>query len=145
MSRFRKLSHTVWECKYHIVWIPKYRYRVLRDQTRRYVHDVVRELCRRVRTDVIELNVQPDHVHLVASIPPNQCVSDVMGFVKGKSAVSVFRKFFRLRRRLQGKHFWSRGYAVSTVGMDEETIRKYVRWQQQRDRESEQQSLELGQ
>jgi len=143
MSRFRKLSHTVWECKYHVVWIPKYRYRVLTDQVRRYTHNAVRELCRRRCVDVLELNVQEDPIHLLASIPPSRAVSDVMGYVKGKSALSILRKFFRLGRKFAGKNFWSRGYAVSTVGMDEETIRKYVRWQQKQDRDAEQQTLEL--
>lgn len=137
MSRFRKLSHTVWECKYPVVWCPKYRFRVMRDEARHYLWDVLRELCRRHKIEILEGNVQPDHVHMVLSIPPNYCVSRVMGFLKGKSAIQMFRKYVGLRKKYYGQHYWSRGYAVTTVGLDEEMIRKYVRWQEKKDREED--------
>jgi putative transposase len=145
MSRFRKLSHTVWECKYHVVWCPKYRFRVMRYDARYYVREVLRELCRRHRIEILEGNVQPDHIHMVLSIPPNYCVSRVMGFLKGKSSIQMYRKFDGLRKKYYGQHFWSRGYAVTTIGLDEETIRKYVRWQHKKDREEDasQQTLNL--
>jgi len=146
MSRFKKLSHTVWDCKYHMVWCPKYRFRVMEGRVRYYVRDVLRELCRRRKVEIVEGNVQVDHVHMVLSIPPSYCVSRVMGELKGKSAIQIFRKFVRLRKKYYGQHYWSRGYCVSTVGLDEETIRKYVRWQQKRDRDAdaaEQQELNL--
>ena len=146
MSRFKKLSHTVWDCKYHVVWCPKYRFKVMQGPLRVYVHNVLRELCRRQKVEVVELNVQVDHVHIVLSIPPSYCVSRVMGFLKGKSAIQIFRKFFKLRKKYYGQHYWSRGYCVSTVGLDEETIRNYVRWQQEKDRQedaAEQQNLDL--
>ena len=137
MSRFRKLSHTVWECKYRIVWSPKYQFRVMQHNVRYYVRDAIRELCRRHRVDILEGNVQTDHIHLLLSIPPNYCVSRVLGILKGKGSIQIFRKFAGLRKRYYGQHYWSRGYAVTTVGLDEETIRKYVRWQQQKDREED--------
>ncbi len=143
MSRFQKLSHTVWECKYHIVWCPKYRFRVMQYKVRYYVRDVMRELCRRHKVEILEGNVQTDHIHLVLSISPNYCVSRVLGNLKGKSSIQIFRKFVGLRKKYYGQHYWSRGYAVTTVGMDEETIRKYVRWQQQKDREEDATQLQL--
>ena len=91
MSRFQKLSHTVWDCKYHVVWCPKYRSRVMEDAVRVYVRDVLRELCRRHKVSIIEGNVQKDHVHMFLSIPPSYCVSKVIGFLKGKSAIQIFR------------------------------------------------------
>ncbi len=142
MSRFQKLSHTVWECKYHIVWCPKYRFRVMQYKVRYYVRDVMRELCRRHKVEILEGNVQTDHIHLVLSISPNYCVSRVLGNLKGKSSIQIFRKFVGLRKKYYGQHYWSRGYAVTTVGMDEETIRKYVRWQQ-KDREEDATQLQL--
>jgi putative transposase len=115
-------------------------------KVRYYVRDVLRELCRRHKIEILEGNVQPDHIHMVLSIPPSYSVSKVMGYLKGKSALQIFRKFVRLRKKYFGQHFWSRGYAVTTVGMDEEMIRKYVRWQQKKDREEDaasQQTLDL--
>ena len=143
MSRFQKLSHTVWECKYHLVWCPKYRFRVMQHDVRYYVRDVLRELCRRHKVEILEGNVQTDHIHLVLSIPPSYCVSRVLGNLKGKSSIQIFRKFVGLRKKYYGQHFWSRGYAVTTIGLDEEMIRKYVRWQQKKDREADATQLQL--
>ena len=137
MSRFQKLSHSVWYCIYHIVWCPKYRFRVLEDKLRYYARDVLRELCRRHKIEIVEGNVQRDHIHMILSIPPNYCVSRVLGILKGKSSIQIFRKFVKMRKKYYGQHFWSRGYCVSTVGLDEEMIRKYVRWQQQKDLEED--------
>ena len=141
MSRFKKLSHTVWECKYHVVWIPKYRFRVMEGRVRYYVRDVVRQLCAWRRFGIVAGNVQRDHIHLVLEIPPNVSISTAIGFLKGKSAVRIFDKFRMLRRKYYGMHFWAKGYAVSTVGLDEQQIRRYVQYQQKRDREVEQQNL----
>ena len=137
MSRFQKLSHSVWYCVYHIVWCPKYRFRVLEDKLRYYARDVLRELCRRHKIEIVEGNVQRDHIHMILSIPPNYCVSRVLGILKGKSSIQIFRKFVKIRKKYYGQHFWSRGYCVSTVGLDEEMIRKYVRWQQKKDLEED--------
>ena len=137
MSRFHKLSHSVWYCVYHILWCPKCRFRVMEYKRRYYARDVLRELCRRHRIEIVEGNVQRDHIHMVLSIPPSYCVSRVVGILKGKSSIQIFRKFVGLRKKYYGQHFWSRGYCVSTVGLDEEMIRKYVRWQQRKDREED--------
>ena len=135
MGRFKKLSHTVYECKYHVVWIPKYRFRVMQGAVRLYVWDVMRRLCQWRKIEIVEGNVQCDHIHLVLDIAPKFAVSSVVGYLKGKSAVQIMRKFPSLRKKYWGMHYWSPGYCVSTVGLDEEKIRKYVRWQQKKDQE----------
>lgn len=137
MSRFKKLSHTIYECKYHVVWIPKYRFRVMEGKIRVYLDGTIRRLCDWKKLEIIQLNVQADHVHLVLWIPPNRAVSQVMGFIKGKTALRIMDKFPSLRKRYWTKHFWSPGYCVSTVGLDEEMIQKYVRWQQERENYNE--------
>jgi putative transposase len=138
MSDFRKLAHAVWRCKYHLVWCPKYRFRVLRGDVGRSARESIRSLCERAGIEILEGNVRPDHVHLVVSIPPKVAVSRTVGFLKGKSAISMFDRYPKLRKRYWGRHFWARGYCVSTVGLDEEEIRKYVRWQLKKDRKLEQ-------
>jgi putative transposase len=135
MGRFKKLSHTIYESKYHVVWIPKYRYRVMTGEVREHVQNMLRRLCGWKKLDVIELNVQPEHIHIILWIPPNWAVSQTIGFLKGKTALRIMDKFPALRKRYWTKHFWSPGYCCSTVGLDEEMIQKYVRWQQGKDRE----------
>ena len=135
---FRKLSHSIYECKYHIVFCPKYRYRVLRGEVGEYVTREIYKLCeRKDGVEVIEANVQADHVHLVLSIPPKYAVSNVMGYLKGKLAIRVFNHCEQLRQRYWRGQLWSRGYCVSTVGLDEEKIRRYVKWQEAKDRHEE--------
>ena len=141
MSRFKKLSHTIYQSKYHVVWIPKYRFHVMTGEIRYYVRDAIRRLCEWKKLEIIQGNVKSDHIHLVLWIPPNRSVSSTIGFLKGKSALKIFDRFPQLKKRYWNKHFWSPGYCVSTVGLDEEKIVKYVRWQQKKDREIE----ELGQ
>ena len=138
MSRFKKLSHTIYECKYHMVWIPKYRYRVMTGEIQSYIHNQLRRLCEWKKLDIIEMNVQPEHVHIVLWIPPNLAVSQVLGFLKGKTALRIMDKFTSLRKRYWTKHFWSPGYCVTTIGLDEEQIQQYVRWQQKKEMEQEQ-------
>ena len=136
--RFEKLSHSLYECKYHIVFCPKYRMRVLRDEIAEYTRQQIYQLCRQKdRVRVLELNVQPDHVHLVLSIPPKYAVSNLMGYLKGKLALRLFSQFEYLGKRYWGRHLWTRGYCVSTIGLDEEKIRKYVKWQEKREKEQE--------
>ena len=136
--RFEKLSHSLYECKYHIVFCPKYRMRVLRDEIAEYTRQQIYQLCRQKdRVRVLELNVQPDHVHLVLSIPPKYAVSNLMGYLKGKLALRLFSQFEHLGKRYWGRHLWTRGYCVSTIGLDEEKIRKYVKWQEKREKEQE--------
>jgi putative transposase len=139
MGRFKKLSHTIYECKYHVVWIPKYRHRVMTGELQQYIASMLKRLCDWKRLEILEMNVQPEHVHLAMDIPPNFAVSQVMGFLKGKTALRIFDKFPQLRKRYWTKHFWSPGYCVSTIGLDEEQICKYVRWQQKKDQENDNQ------
>ena len=128
MHDWKSLSHVRWDCKYHIVIIPKYRKRMLYGKFRKRVGDVLRELCRQRGIEVLEGHLLPAHIHMCLSIPPKYSVSFAIGFIKGKSAVRIHRQILG-NRRVTGLHFWSRGYCVSTVGLDEETIRKYIREQ----------------
>lgn len=132
-SSLRKLSHTVYECKYHIIWCPKYRYLVMDGDIRLSVRDEIRRLCEWKNLTVIQGNVQKDHIHIVLEIPPNMSVSNVVGFLKGRSAIKIFREHGSLRKRCWGMYFWSTGYFVSTVGVNEGQVVKYVRWQQKKD------------
>ena len=144
MSRFKKLSHTIYECKYHIVFCPKYRYRVLRGDISEYCKQQIYKLCgQKDLLEILELNILEDHVHLVISIPPKYSVSSVMGYMKGKLALRMFHHYDRLGKRYWGRHLWSRGYCVSTVGLNEDQIRKYVKWQAKKDKETDQQDLEI--
>jgi putative transposase len=141
MGDFKKLAHAVWQCKYHLVWCPKYRYRVMKGDVGRSVRDIIRQLCAWKKVEILAGNVQIDHIHLVVAIPPKYSVSKFVGFVKGKSAIKILDQYPTLKRRYWGRHFWAKGYCVSTVGLDEEQITKYVRWQQNHDRRRDQQSL----
>ena len=137
-KRFRKLSHTIYECKYHLIFCPKYRQRILKDEIGEYTkREIVNLLRQKDGIEVIELNVQIDHVHLVVWIPPKYAISSVMGYLKGKLAIGLFQRYERLGKRLWGRHLWSRGYCVSTIGINEEQIRQYVRWQEKKEQEIE--------
>ncbi len=138
MTRFKKLSHSIYECKYHIIFCPKYRYRILKDEIAEYIKQQIYHLCQRKdKIEVVELNVQADHIHIILEIPPKYAVSDVMGYLKGKLAIQLFKQYPRLRKRYWGGRIWSRGYCVSTVGLNEEKVRKYVKWQEQKEKEAE--------
>jgi len=137
-ERFKRLSHSIYECKYHIVFCPKYRYRIFKDDIAEYTRQQIYQLCRQKELlEILELSVKPDHIHLVMSIPPKYAVSTVMGYLKGKLALKLFERYEQLGRKYWGRHVWSRGYCVSTVGLDEEKIRLYVKWQEKKDKESE--------
>ena len=137
-QRFKRLSHTLYECKYHIVFCSKYRYRILKEAIGEYVRQQVYQLCKqKEQVEVMELNVQPDHVHLVVSIPPKYAVSEFMGYLKGKMALRLFQQYESLGRRYWGRHLWARGYCVSTIGLDEGQIRKYVQWQEKQEKQTE--------
>ena len=137
-QRFRKLSHSLYECKYHIVFCLKYRYRIFRETIGETVRQLVYQLCKqKEQIEVLELNVQPDHVHLVVSIPLKYSVSEFMGYLKGKMALRLFQQYESLGRRYWGRHLWARGYCVSTIGLDEEKIRKYVQWQEKQEKQVE--------
>jgi putative transposase len=136
--QFKKLSHSIYECKYHIVFCPKYRYRILKDEIAEYTRQQIYQLCQQKElVEVLELNVQPDHVHLVVSIPPKYAISSFMGYLKGKLAMRLFNQYEQLGRRYWGRHFWSKGYCVSTIGLDEDKVRKYVKWQEQQEKHAE--------
>ena len=125
MSRFSKLSHALWHCQYHIVWCPKYRYRVLRDPVRQSVYDCLQLYARRLGCQIVELNIEPDHVYLIINVPPKVSISTLLGTLKGRSAIGVFKQFPSLKHKpYWGNHFWARGYCVDTVGLDAEMIRK---------------------
>ena len=141
---FKKLSHTIYQCKYHIVFCPKYRYRILKDEIAGYVYREIYQLCQQKEgVEVLEANVQADHVHVILSIPPKYAVSSVVGMLKGKLAIRVFNRYPNLREQYWGGHLWSRGYCVSTVGIDEEKIRKYVKWQESKEAQAPNQQKRL--
>jgi len=134
-SKYRKLSHSIYYCVYHIVWTPKYRLRLLKDVLADTVENKIRAICEWKEVQIEELNIQPDHIHIVCSIPPKLSVSDFMGILKGKTAITMFKNYQSLRKKpYWGNHFWSRGYFVSTVGIDEEKIKRYVKYQEERDK-----------
>jgi putative transposase len=141
MKDFRKLAHAVWKCKYHLVWCPKYRFRILKGDIGESVRDILKQLCEWKGIEILAGNVQADHIHLVLTIPPKHSVSDLVGFLKGKSAIKVFDMHPELKRRYWGRHFWAKGYCVSTVGLDEEEIKKYVKSQLNKDKNIDQLKL----
>ena len=144
MKQFKRLSHSIYECKYHIVFCPKYRYRIFKDDIAEYTRQQIYQLCKQKElVEVLELNVRPDHIHIVVDMPPKYSISEVMGYIKGKLSLRLFEKYEHLGRKYWGRHLWSRGYCVSTIGLDEDKICKYVKWQEQHDKESEPHQGEL--
>ncbi len=144
MNDVESLSHTKWDCKYHVVWIPKYRKKSLYGELRRYLGSTFRELAMQRESRVIEGHLLPDHVHVLISIPPKYAVAQVVGYLKGKSAIHIARTYMGRKKNFTGQHFWARGYFVSTVGTDEETIREYIRQQEQEDRRLDQMTMFEG-
>jgi len=136
MSRFRKLSQTLWHCQYHLVFVPKYRFKILEGKIASKIENCIRAFSEQKGVEIIELNVQIDHVHLLVMIPPKISVSDYVGIVKGRTAIRVFNQFKKLKeKKYWGNHFWTKGYCVDTVGLDEEMIRKYIKHQDDKDEE----------
>jgi putative transposase len=133
MDDFESLSHSKWECKYHVVFIPKYRRKVLYGELRQHLGDVFRRLATQKECKVEEGHLMPDHVHMMLSIPPKYAVSQVVGYIKGKSAIHLARVYAERKRNFTGQHFWARGYFVSTVGRDEIVIREYIKKQEAED------------
>ena len=129
----QRLKHTVWECKYHIVWIPKYRKKKLYKELRQYLGEMLRDLALQKGCQIIEGHLMSDHVHMLISIPPKYRVSEIVGFLKGKSAISIARTYMGRRKNFTGQHFWARGYHVSTVGRNEAMIREYIKHQEVED------------
>ena len=141
MNNTQSLNQTTWECKYHVVWIPKCRKKALYGQLRKHLGGVLHELARQKESKVLEGHLQPDHIHMLISIPPKYAVSQVVGYMKGKSAIHIARTYLGQKKNYNGMHFWAQGYYVSTVGTDEEVVRAYIRDQEKEDDRLEQLSL----
>ena len=140
MSKYKKLSHVIYKCDYHIVWVPKYRLRILQGEIKSLLSKDIHMLCEWLSSEVKELTIQEDHVHLVVSVPPKVSISKLMGTLKGKLAIKLFKSYPQLKKKpYWGNHFWARGYFVSTVGIDEEVIRKYVKYQEEEEKKVEEQ------
>jgi putative transposase len=140
-DEFESLSHTKWECKYHVVFIPKYRRKVLYGDLRRHLGDVFKRLAEQKESRIEAGHLMVDHVHMMISIPPKYSVAQVVGFIKGKSAIHLARTYGERKRNFTGQHFWARGYFVSTVGRDEEVIRAYIAAQEAEDKRLDQMNL----
>ena len=138
MRDYKSLSHTPWDCKYHVVFIPKSRQKLIFGGIRNHLGDVFHELARQKGVVIEEGYLMQDHVHMCLSIPPKFSVSNVVGFIKGKNAISIARQFKGRRRNYAGKEFWARGYFVSTVGLDEDMVREYIRNQEKQDEHRDQ-------
>lgn len=132
-NKLNSLAHTKWMCKYHIVFIPKYRRKIIYNQYRRDLQDYIRLLCSYKGVEIIEGHMMPDHVHLLLSIPPKISVASFMGYLKGKSSLMMFDKHANLKYKFGNRHFWAEGYYVTTVGLNEATIAKYIRDQEKKD------------
>ena len=141
MDRTESLNHSKWECKYHVVFIPKRRRQTLYGAVRKYLGEVFHRLARQKESQIEEGHLMPDHVHMLISIPPKYAVSQVIGYIKGKSAIHLARVYGERKQNFVGQHFWARGYFVSTVGRDETVIRAYIREQEAIDQRLDQMNL----
>jgi putative transposase len=141
MKDYQSLSHTRWDCKYHVVFIPKCRKKRIFGALRKHLGEILKELAERKESRIVEGHLMPDHVHMCISIPPKYSVSNVVGYIKGKSAIAIARRFGGRTRNFTGEVFWARGYFVSTVGLDEDMVRAYIRHQEAEDARYEQMKL----
>ena len=142
MSRFRMLSQTIWHGQYHIVWVPKCRFRILAGRIGEEVTNYVRAFSEQQQCEIIELNVRIDHVHLLVMVPPKISISEYVGKVKGRTAIRILNKYKKLKKKpYWGNHFWAKGYCVDTVGLDADMIRKYVKYQEAQEKRAEQLGL----
>lgn len=142
MRDWQSQSHVKWYCRYHVVFVPKYRRKSIYGRLRREIGGIIRELCRQAGVELVEGHAMADHFHLCLSIPPKYSVANTVGFLKGKSAIRIHREFLGQKRNFTGLHFWATGYCVSTVGLDEQAIRAYIRNQDEAEKRSEQMRLE---
>ena len=142
MREWQSQAHVRHYCKYHVVFVPKYRKKALYGNLRKEMGGILRELCRQHEVELIEGKAMGDHIHMLLMIPPKYSVANTIGFLKGKSALRIFRDYLQVRRNFTGRHFWARGYCVSTVGLDEQMIRAYIRNQEQEEKRQEQLRLE---
>ncbi len=143
MRDHRSLAHTRWDCKYHLVFVPKRRRSIIYGSLRSELGEIFHELAKRRGIEILEGHLMRDHVHMCVRIPPKFAVSGMVGYLKGKSAIAIARKFKGRQRNFTGEHFWARGYYVSTVGLDEEIVRNYIRDQEKNDTASEQGVLKV--
>ncbi len=135
MSRFQKLTHVLWHCQYHIVWVPKYRFRVLKGVIQTEVLNSIQVYCSQLSCQIVEVNIQADHVHLLVKVPPKLSISKLVGTIKGKTALRLFTRYPYLKQKpYWGNHFWAKGYCVDTVGVNAEMIQKYVKYQEKQER-----------
>ena len=141
MPDYKSLTHTRWDCKYHVVFIPKKRQNLIYGQLRKVLGEILHELASRKGAEILEGHMMRDHIHMCISIQPKYSVSHIVGYIKGKSAIAIARKFRGKQRNLNGEHFWARGYFVSTVGLDEGMVREYIRHQEQNDERRDQMKL----
>jgi putative transposase len=141
MKEYQSLSHTKWDCKYHVVFIPKRRKKQIFGALRRHLGQIFHELAGHKDSQVVEGYLMSDHVHMCLSIPPKCAVANVVGYIKGKSAIQIARRFAGRQRNFTGENFWARGYFVSTVGLDEAMVRAYIRNQEQEDERYDQLTL----
>ena len=144
MKDYQSLNHTRWDCKYHVVFIPKRRKKQIYGAIRKHLGEVFHELARQKESTIVEGHLHLDHIHMCVSIPPKFAVSSVVGYIKGKSAISIARTLMGRQRNFRGENFWARGFFVSTVGLDEEAVRKYIREQEKEDDRLEQFNLPYG-
>ncbi|MCP4123250.1 MAG: IS200/IS605 family transposase [Bacteroidetes bacterium] len=140
MGKYKKQSHVVYKCEYHIVWVPKYRFRILKGVIKELMESDIAILCEWKGCEAEEMNVQEDHVHLLVSVPPKVSISSLLGTLKGKLAIKHFKSYPKLKQKpYWGNHFWAPGYFVSTVGLDEDQIKRYVKYQEKEERRNEEQ------
>lgn len=137
----KSLAHTKWMCKYHIVFTPKYRRKIIYNQYKESIRDILKDLCKYKGVDIIEGHLMSDHIHMLVMIPPKMSVSSFMGYLKGKSAMMIFDRHANLKYKFGNRHFWATGYYVSTVGLNEATIAKYIREQETHDQMSDKVSV----
>lgn len=142
MRDWQSQAHVKHYCKYHVVFVPKYRKKMIYGTLRRDIGGILRNLCRQYGVELVEGYAMRDHVHMLLMIPPKHSVSNTVGFLKGKSAIRIFRDYMQVKRNFTGRNFWSRGYCVSTVGLDEKMIREYIRNQESEEKRQEQMRLE---
>ena len=141
MPNYKSLTQTRWDCKYHVVFIPKKRQKLVYGQLRKMLGEIFHELAGRKGAEILEGHLMRDHIHICISIPPKYSVSHIVGYIKGKSAIAIARKFRGRQRNFNGEHFWARGYFVSTVGLDEDMVREYIRHQEKEDEHRDQMLL----
>ncbi len=143
MKEYQSLEHSRWDCKYHVVFIPKGRKKMIFGKLRKALGELFHELASHKESKIVEGHLMPDHVHMCLSIPPKYAVSNVVGYIKGKSAIQIARKWGGRQRNFTGESFWARGYFVSTVGLDEQKVRAYIRNQEVEDEKYEQMRLDM--